>query len=373
LRASELSFGGRTLHALVVGGSREGETWRGNVDSHEMSGYVEYRPGQGAASGRVHARLARLVIAAGKEEEVTTLLDQQPASVPALDVVIEDFELRGKKLGRVEVDAVNRGNAEWRLNKLQLTMPEARFNATGDWSARAPGQSRQTTMDFRLDIEDAGALLARLGTPGVFRRGDGHLQGRIAWAGSPLALDNATLDGAFHLDVADGQFLKADAGPARLLGVLSLQSLPRRLTLDFRDVFSEGFAFDFVRGDVRVAHGRASTNNLQMKGISAAVLLDGSADIVRETQDLRVVVVPEINAGTASLVASVINPAIGVGTFLAQWLLRRPLMEAATQQFHIAGTWSDPRIDRVGRDGARTEIATDAPTARQPAPTGATP
>ncbi len=373
LRASALSFGGRTLHALVAGGSREGETWRANVDAREMSGYVEYRPGQGAASGRVHARLARLVIEAGKEDEVTTLLEQQPASVPALDVVIEDFELRGKKLGRVEIDAVNRGNGEWRLNQLQLSTADARLQATGNWSAPTPGQTRHTTMDFRLDVRDAGALLARLGTPGVFRRGAGHLEGQVAWAGSPLALDHATLDGAFHLDVADGQFLKADAGAARLLGVLSLQSLPRRLTLDFRDVFSDGFAFDFVRGDVRVLHGKASTNNLQMKGISAAVLLDGSADIVRETQDIRVVVVPEINAGTASLVASVINPAIGVGTFLAQWLLRRPLMEAATQQFHIAGTWSDPRIERVGRDGARTELANDAAKARTPHPAGATP
>ncbi|WP_304952651.1 YhdP family protein, partial [Xylophilus sp. ASV27] len=144
---------------------------------------------------------------------------------------------------------------------------------------------------------------------------------------------------------------------AKLLGVLSLQSLPRRLTLDFRDVFSEGFAFDFVRGDVRIEQGNAHTNNLQMKGVNAAVLMDGQADLVHETQNLRVVVVPEINAGTASLVAAVINPAVGLGTFLAQVFLRGPLTEAATQEFHITGTWTDPKIDkltgrqRLGRDG----------------------
>ena len=88
---------------------------------------------------------------------------------------------------------------------------------------------------------------------------------------------------------------------AKLLGVLSLQSLPRRLALDFRDLFSEGFAFDFVRGDVAIEDGIAATNNLQMKGVNAAVLMEGRADIERETQDLKVVVVPEINAGTASL------------------------------------------------------------------------
>jgi uncharacterized protein YhdP len=171
----------------------------------------------------------------------------------------------------------------------------------------------------------------------------------VNWLGSPLSLDYPSLSGQFNVNVESGQFLKAEPGIAKLLGVLSLQALPRRLTLDFRDVFSEGFAFDFVRGDVTIDQGQARTNNLQMKGLSAAVLMDGSADIARETQDLRVVVIPEINAGTASLIATAINPAIGLGTFLAQMFLRRPLTEAATQEFHIDGPWSDPRINRVER------------------------
>jgi uncharacterized protein YhdP len=151
---------------------------------------------------------------------------------------------------------------------------------------------------------------------------------------------------------------------AKLLGVLSLQSLPRRLSLDFRDVFSEGFAFDFVRGDVTIQQGIAATNNLQMKGVNAAVLMEGKADIARETQDIKVVVVPEINAGTASLVATMINPAVGLGTFLAQMFLRQPLMRAATQEFQIDGTWADPRIARVSRKSAAESGADAANDAR---------
>jgi hypothetical protein len=65
-----------------------------------------------------------------------------------------------------------------------------------------------------------------------------------------------------------------------------------------------------------------------------------------------VVVVPEINAGTASLVATVINPVIGLGSFLAQMILRNPLIRAATQEFHIDGTWADPRVTPVPRKPA---------------------
>jgi uncharacterized protein YhdP len=175
------------------------------------------------------------------------------------------------------------------------------------------------------------------------------MEGQVAWVGSPLALDYPSLGGAFSVNIESGQFLKAEPGLAKLLGVLSLQSLPRRLALDFRDVFSEGFAFDFVRGDVRIERGIAQSNNLQMKGVNAAVLMDGKADLLRETQDIRVVVVPEINAGTASLIATAINPAVGLGTFLAQLFLRRPLMEAATQEFQVDGSWVDPRVTKLAR------------------------
>lgn len=372
VRAKELVFDGRKLNNVVVGGSREGTTWRANLDANELNGYVEYRQGSGATPGRLYARLARMSIAQGATSDVEALLNEQPANIPALDIVVDDFELRGKKLGRVEVEAVNRvggprdGNVrEWRLSKLNFTTPDAIFSATGNWAAvnaqgvqptnartgRPGAERRRTVMNFRLDIANAGDLLGRFGMKDVVRRGKGRMEGQVAWLGSPLTPDYPSMSGQFNVNVEEGQFLKADPGLAKLLGVLSLQSLPRRLTLDFRDVFSEGFGFDFVRGDVKIDQGIASTNNLQMKGVNAAVLMEGRASLAAETQDLRVVVVPEINAGTASLVATAINPAIGLGTFLAQWVLRRPLIQATTQEFHIDGTWTDPRITRIEKKG----------------------
>lgn len=372
VRARELTFGGRKLSSVVVGGSRDGRTWRANMDARELNGYVEYRQPSGLGAGRVYARLARLTLAQATAADVESLLDEQPVSIPALDIVVEELELRGKRLGRVEIEAVNRGAGavagdggarEWRLSKFNVIMPEAVFTATGNWAnlnsqsaaiapvtrAVASHERRRTVMNFKLDINDAGDLLTRLGMKDVIRRGKGKLEGQVAWIGSPLSPDYPSMGGAFKVGVESGQFLKADPGIAKLLGVLSLQSLPRRLALDFRDVFSEGFSFDFVRGDVNIEQGIASTNNLQMKGVNAAVLMDGRADIAKETQDIRVIVVPEINAGTASLIASVINPAIGIGTFLAQVLLRGPLIESSTQEFHIDGTWLDPKVTQVAR------------------------
>jgi uncharacterized protein (TIGR02099 family) len=358
VRARELTIQGRTLNNVVIGGSREDLTWRANLDARELNGYIEYRQPSGNNLGRVYARLARLSLAAATASDIENTLDQQPSNIPALDIVVEDFELRGTRLGRVELEALNRESAgvrEWRLSRLNVSLPEALFTASGNWALvgvnqnTARSERRRTALNFKLDIANSGELLKRFGQSNVIAGGKGVMQGQIAWLGAPWALDYASMTGGFNLNVENGQFLKAEPGIAKLLGVLSLQSLPRRLTLDFRDVFTEGFSFDFLRGDVRIEQGVALTNNLQMKGVNAAVLMEGTANISRETQDLKVLVVPEINAGTASLVAAAINPAIGLGTFLAQLILRKPVIEAATQEFQVTGSWADPQVARVKR------------------------
>ncbi|MCU0926244.1 MAG: TIGR02099 family protein, partial [Hydrogenophaga sp.] len=350
LRSERLVIDGRSFNNVVVGASREGTLWRANVDAKELNGYVEYRGPGASGAGSVYARLARLELAPDAARDVEQIL-QQPSSVPALDIAVEELSLGQRRLGRVEIEAVNRAGPtrvrEWRLNRLNLAVPEARLSATGNWAPSADsGDTRRTALSFKLDIDDFGLLLARLGREGLVRGAKGQIEGNIGWLGSPLALDHASLSGQVKADFERGQFLKVEPGAAKLLGVLSLQALPRRLALDFRDVFSEGFSFDFLRGDASLERGVLRTNNLQMKGVNAAVLMEGSADLARETQDLTVVVVPEINAGTASLIASVINPAVGLGTLLAQLLLRQPLQSANTKQFRITGSWADPQVEK---------------------------
>jgi uncharacterized protein (TIGR02099 family) len=387
LHSGSLTLGGRVFNQIVASAHREGTLWRGNVDATELSGYMEYRPASdtsvAGSGGKVFGRLTRLTLTPSASADFEALLDTQPASLPALDIVVDDFELRDKHLGRLEVDAVNRSagaspaaaaTREWRLNKLNLITPEATLTTTGNWArinAQAQAQAQapatgstsatkaadrmRTVLNFKLDMVDGGKLLSRFGMNDVIRQASGKIEGQAAWIGSPLKPDYPTLGGAFTVNVASGQFLKADPGLAKLLGVLSLQALPRRLTLDFRDVFSDGFAFDFVRGDVTVDKGVAHTNNLQMKGVNAAVLMEGSADIARETQDLKVVVVPELNAGTASLIATVINPAIGLGSVLAQLFLRRPLIASNTQEFHVTGPWADPKVTKIDSSSATSK------------------
>jgi uncharacterized protein (TIGR02099 family) len=364
-RAAELVVDERKLADVVLGASHQKGSWQANIHARQVVGYVtwdESPTGQGV--GKVTARLASLVIPESAANEVKDLLASDrrgTASIPALDIVAEHFELFNKQFGKLELAASNVNAAagrEWRIDRLSLVNPDGLLRATGRWLIR-DGASN-TGMNFTLDIHDAGRLLDRLGFPGTLRHGKGKLAGDIAWSGLPYSLDIPSLSGKIQLNVEDGQFLKQDPGAAKLLGVLSLQALPRLLKFDFHDVFAEGLAFDGISANATIARGVAKTDNLKMHGVAATVLMDGSADIANESTNLHVVVIPEFNLGTGPLVyALAVNPVIGLGSFLAQLFLRAPVMKALTYQLQVTGPWKAPVITRLDNN----------PNAPQPAKT----
>lgn len=372
LRSQALKVFGRQLGRVAAVVVRDGSHWRLDVDAEQLTGRIELKGVRGSQVDAVQARLLRLSLPRSEAETVSELIDPAKAAdnstpLPSLDIEVEDFELAAKRLGRLEVLAQAPAAArDWKLDKLQLSSPDATLNASGRWGEAVSGR-RRTQLDWTLEVADAGRLLERLGqgrkeSP-VLRGGKGQLTGQIGWDGSPLAPHYPSMAGALNIQLDTGTFLKAEPGVGRLLGVLSLQSLPRRLLLDFRDVFAEGFTFDGVTGDVKIAAGVARSDNIRIRGLQAAVLVEGSTDLAAETQSLRVVVVPEVSAGGASLAYAAINPAIALGAFLAQLILSRPVAAANTREFHITGRWDDPKVEKVDKVDAPAPRAASAASA----------
>ena len=382
LKADEVRAGTTSFREVDASAVFERGEWRVGLNSQQASGRLVWRGASGQQPGRLFARLSRLSLASESHSQNASASEALAfGSVPSLDLIAEDFELRGKKLGRLEVQAVNTGALgtdganDWKLQSLELITPDARLSATGQWSIPidAPSNAgpdvrpkRQTELNFKWKVSDAGALLDRLGQEKAVRGGKGEVVGQLRWSASPLNPDPLSMSGHMKLDIGAGQFLRQGAGGARLLSVLSLQALPRRLLLDFRDVFQEGFAFDSVTGDVQMNQGVASTNNLRMRGVQAVVLIEGQASLQNETQDLRVYMVPEINFGSASLAYAAINPALGLGSFVAQLVLRKPLAEANTREFRITGPWADPQVERVEKPSFVTPLSAERDAAFAP-------
>src|SRR5690606_2353030 len=239
------------------------------------------------------------------------------------------------------------------------------------WRTRRGGTQPFTTMQFTLSVLDAGRLLELFDYRDVLRGGAGQLSGEVSWGGSPMRLDAASLGGEIALSLGQGQFLKTEPGIAKLIGVVNLQSLRRRLVFDFRDVFAEGFAFDRIDGTLHVRDGVARTDDFHMRGVAAQVAIRGEASIPAETQSLVVEVRPELNAGLASLAyAALANPALGLGSFVAQMMLREPLQQMFAFEYDVTGPWDDPQVARRERPVAPTLVSPDVPSA---APGGAPP
>ncbi|MBA4094866.1 MAG: TIGR02099 family protein, partial [Candidatus Accumulibacter sp.] len=175
VRASELVIMGKKLDNVVVGASHEGTVWQANVQSAQASGHVawnESRSGRGL--GKVTARLASLTIPESSAAGMSDLMEEKSAitQIPALDIIAEQFELSGRKLGRLELSANNVRTEvlrEWRIGKLSIANPDGALQATGKWAIR-DGENL-SGLDYTLDIADAGRLLERFGFQNVLRGG----------------------------------------------------------------------------------------------------------------------------------------------------------------------------------------------------------
>jgi uncharacterized protein YhdP len=206
----------------------------------------------------------------------------------------------------------------------------------------------QTSLDFELTAIDAGKLLARLGYADALRRGSARLAGELQWNGPLTGIDYPSLSGQMTVEAEKGQFNKLEPGVGKLLGLISLQSLPRRLTLDFKDIFSEGLAFDSIEGKLGIKKGIMRTvEPLHIKGPAAQIEIQGESDLKNETQNLKVVVRPELGTMAAAGVA-LVNPVVGAATLLANAVLQNPLSRIFSYRYQVTGTWSDPQVDKAG-------------------------
>ena len=361
LTAGTLDAFGRRFTRLSTSARRQGNDWRLTLDGAELAGTAVWRGATAAQpNGRLVARLSRLAVPHAAETRGTSSADATAGANhwPEVDVVAEALRSKERALGKLELAASPAGD-DWRIDKLALANEHGRIDAKGAW--RNVASRSRTALDVTVDVKEAGEFLSRFGWPNAVRGAATKIDGRLEWEGAPSDFDYPSLSGAFKLHSGAGQFTKIDPGVGRLLGVLSLQMLPRRISLDFRDVFSEGFAFDTITADVRMHNGVMHTDDFRLVGPAAAVNIAGDADIARETQSLRIRVQPAmssgVSVGTAALFIAnpLIGAAVGAGTLLAQKMLNNPFDQLFSYEYSVTGSFDDPVVTRVNAPPATAQ------------------
>jgi len=274
-------------------------------------------------------------------------------NVPNLDVKIGALEVDGKKIGKLELIS-NTSKQHINFQKFKLTSDTSIFQGDGDWLDW--NKNSKTNINFNWKINNLGNTLDFLGYNHLIKDGDAEINGQFKWIGSPINFDKTKIDGSFTLDIHKGTILKVEPGVSRFFGLVTLQSLPRRLSLDFRDLFGSGFIFDSINASIRMNNGIMKTTNFRMNGPAADVFMSGETNIIKETQDLNVKVTPHIS-DSLSLAALAGGPLAGAVAFVAQKILKDPLNKILTSEYRIIGTWENPEeLNNSPSDKIKTTI-----------------
>ncbi|MGN7725778.1 YhdP family protein [Luteimonas sp. 22616] len=286
-----------------------------------------------------------------------------PASVPPLDIGIDELRFGDAVLGKAEVHTRPVAGG-LRIERLQTRSPEQRIDVSGDWLGR--GASARTRLKVDVHSEDFGALLAGFGYGGRVAGGDGDAHLDATWPGSPAGFRLADLQGRLTLAAKDGRLVEVEPGAGRVLGLLSVAELPRRLMLDFRDFFSKGFAFNRIGGSVEFGNGQARSDDMNIDGPAAEIRIRGSADLRAQTFDQHIEVLPRsgnLLTVAGALAGGPVGAAVGA---LTNAVLRKPLGEMGAKSYRVTGPWKDPKVEVSGREQAPAQPPT--PTAPAPPP-----
>jgi uncharacterized protein (TIGR02099 family) len=355
--AATLDAMSRKLTRLHATARRQGNDWRLTLDGAELAGTAVWRGATPAQpNGRLVARLARLTTPPASDAAAAAGATPSAAGAdvlnrwPEVDIVADALTSKDRTLGKLEMLAHPTGS-DWQIQRLSLINDFGRIDAEGSW--RNVASRSQTALNVAVDVKEAGEFLGRFGWPNAVKSAPTKIDGQLSWEGAPSDFDYPTLTGNFKMRSGAGQFTKVDPGVGRLLGVLSLQALPRRISLDFRDVFSEGFAFDTIAADVRLRNGVMHTDDFRLVGPAAAVNIAGDVDLARETQQLKVRVQPSLSSSVSGAAAAlfIANPlvgaAVGAGALLAQKMLNNPFDQLFSYEYAVTGGWDDPVVART--------------------------
>lgn len=348
--------------------------WQLRLNTPQISGQMQWHPtSMEHSSGFINGKFSRLKIPdqragtdqtskeniSGKNEQIEQSGLQRsllsPNQIPSLNISIDDVSWTKANLGSVKIKSRTSQDLLV-LDSLHINNAQGDSLITGQWSGKSGDTPEQSKINIDMSIKDAGKIVARWGSPKSLEGGSGTLTAKLAWLSPLFSPAFNTLSGTASLDLAQGRLLKVNSDGAKLLDVLSLQSLLRFATLDLKgslgNLAMQGTPFNSISSEFEIAQGIAQTKQFSMILDQARVAMTGQIDIPKETQDLRITIFPTIDATGGSLAAFIINPIVGLGAVVGQYLITNQINRTMQTDYLIQGSWDDPEViplDQMGQ------------------------
>ncbi len=343
-----------------VSASNKKNVWDLRLISPQISGQLQYQEASKThTSGLVSGRLIKLKLPDPIPEVATktnTLAQKSlnPESIPSLDLTIEDFSWSRAQLGQLKIKTNTNDNV-LKMDSIQANNPQGVTSINGQWRGNSKNAVDHTTLNINMDVKDAGQIIAHWSTQKSIEGGQGNVTANVEWDGSPYNPKYETLTGKASLNLEKGRLLEVNTSGAKILDVLSLQSLFRFATLDLKgslgNIVTKGTPFNSITSNFDIGNGIAQTQQFNMNLDQARVAMSGQINIPKQTQDLRITIFPTIDATAGSLAAFAINPIVGLGALVGQYLLTSQINRSLQSDYLVQGSWEDPEVIPLNQQG----------------------
>jgi uncharacterized protein YhdP len=273
-----------------------------------------------------------------------------PRTLPAISVRAEEFAVGERHFGGLEIDL---DRTERGLEAINFRTSDASFTIEGaaGWIVDADeALGQRTFVDARLKSTDVQRTSQRLDYEPGISSADMTVDLDVGWAGGPRKDFMSDLNGTVAVRLGAGTLTEVEPGAGRVFGLMSVVALPRRLSLDFRDVFDTGFGFDGITGNFRIVNGHAYTCDLTLTGPAADVGIVGRAGLVSRDYDQAAIV--SANVGNTLPVVGLFTggPQVAAALLLFSQIFKKPLQDMGQVYYAVDGSWDEPVIDTANSE-----------------------
>jgi len=347
LRVDRLLWSGAAFNEVRVDLDKKGNGWEAELGARELAGKASIPHRPRAEPIRIQLQRLDLKGVLGREgEEVPLFAGKRiadPRRAHTLNLSIEQLLWGENPLGRLTFrsQAVPEGLD---FTEMALAGPLMSIQGRGSW--KQSGEKSATDFSLTAEGADLGQFLRSLELRSLFYKAPVEATLQLSWSGGPGQIALADLKGRVDFDLGAGSLLEVEPGVGRVLGILNLEALQRRLTLDFSDLFGRGFAFEKISGALRAENGKATIEKFLIEGPSADLSIAGTANLVDKELNQIVTVTPRIGTGVAIASAVAGGPLVGAAVFLADKVSGGGVDKLGRHQYVVTGPWTEPQIRR---------------------------
>ncbi len=317
-----------------------------SFDGSDMAGRVS-RIGEGP----LLIDLEHLVLPEGGDlldpPDEDPLFDYDPGQLPSARLRVSQLK-RGKTNYQDMNIVLVSGDSRLDATTLEFDRDGQRFQGELAWVFQN-GEAKSALL-LRAQGSELGNILRVNEDEPLLEADSGRFVSNLTWAGSPLGFSVLTSDGEVELFLEDGRFLDLgnSAEVLRLFGILNIETITRRLRLDFLDLVQPGVAFDSVSAKAKISDGTLRFEpEFAMKGPSSSFRMTGTADLVNQqlNQKLEVDIPLTNNLPLASVLLGA--PQVGGAIYLVEKALGTKIIKVGKTDYRIEGSFDDPQVSLI--------------------------